>query len=84
MVRVWHGPRAELSLCEVWVLREGTWARHAPVPAGTGATMRGIESAAKEAGLMYPRGDEGRRRAHWRASLSDEGPAGFELPLALT
>lgn len=81
MLRVWHGPRAELNRCEVWSLRDGTWVRHAPVPAGTGATMRGMENAARDAGLTYPRGDEGRRRAHWRASLTDTGPAGFELPL---
>ncbi|MEU4387061.1 HAD family hydrolase [Promicromonospora sp. NPDC023805] len=81
VLRVWHGPRAELSRCEVWSLRDGTWVRHAPVPTGTGATMRGIENAARDAGLTYPRGDEGRRRAHWRASLADTGPAGFELPL---
>lgn len=82
VLRVWHGPSAVLDRCEVWALREGSWARHAPVPAGTGATMRGIESAAKEAGITYPRGDEGRRRAHWRANFTDDGPAGFELPLA--
>ncbi|MFC4631215.1 HAD family hydrolase [Promicromonospora alba] len=81
MLRVWHGPRAELSRCEVWNLRDGTWVRHAPVPAGTGATMRGVENAAREAGLVYPRGDEGRRRAHWRTSFTDGGPAGFELSL---
>ncbi|WP_369375653.1 HAD family hydrolase [Promicromonospora sp. Populi] len=80
-VRVWHGIRAGLSRCEVWTLQDGTWVRHAPVPAGTGATMRGIENAAREAGLAYPRGDEGRRRARWQASFGDGGPAGFELPL---
>lgn len=83
-LRVWHGPWVELSRCEVWVLREGNWERHARVPAGTGATMRGIESAAREAGLTYPRSDEGRRRAHWRTSISDDGLAGFELLLAPT
>ncbi|MFC8798973.1 HAD family hydrolase [Promicromonospora sp. NPDC057138] len=82
VVRVWHGTNAGLSRAEVWVLRDGSRVRHAPVPAGTGVTMRAIESAVKEAGLTYPRGDEGRRRAHWRASLADDGPAGFELPLA--
>ena len=82
VVRVWHGPRTGLSRCEVWGLRGGNWSQHAPVPAGTGVTMRAIESAAKEAGLAYPRGDEGRRRAHWRATFADDGPAGFELPLA--
>jgi hydroxymethylpyrimidine pyrophosphatase-like HAD family hydrolase len=82
VLRVWHGPRAGLSRCEVWALHDGSWVRHAPVPGGTGVTMRGIESAVKEAGLTYPRGDEGRCRAHWRASFADDGPAGFELPLA--
>jgi hydroxymethylpyrimidine pyrophosphatase-like HAD family hydrolase len=81
-IRVWHGPRTDLTRCEAWTLSDGTWVRHAPVPAGTGATMRGIENAAREAGLSYPRGDEGRRRAHWRANVSGHGPAGFELPLA--
>lgn len=80
-LRVWHGPRAELSRCEVWTLQGGTWVRHAAVPAGAGATMRGVENAAREAGLAYPRGDEGRRRAHWRTSFTGVGPAGFELPL---
>ena len=81
-VRVWHGSRAHLARCEVWTLQDGVWARHGPLPAGTGSTMRDIESAAREAGLVYPRGDEGRRRARWRASIPDDGPAGFELPLA--
>jgi hypothetical protein len=84
IVRVWHGTGAGLSRCEVWTLRDGAWVRHAPVPAGTGATMRAIERAAREAGLTYPRGDEGRRRAHWRASVLHDGPAGFDLPLSLT
>ncbi|MFD6139920.1 HAD family hydrolase [Promicromonospora sp. NPDC060271] len=82
VLRVWHGPRAELNRCEVWTLQDGTWVRHAPVPAGTGATMREVENAAREAGLAYPRGDEGRRRAHWRTRFTGVGPAGFELPLA--
>jgi hydroxymethylpyrimidine pyrophosphatase-like HAD family hydrolase len=82
IVRVWHGTGTGLSRCEIWTLREGTWVRHAPVPAGTGTTMRAIERAAREAGLTYPRGDEGRRRAHWRASVLHDGPAGFDLPLA--
>jgi hydroxymethylpyrimidine pyrophosphatase-like HAD family hydrolase len=82
VLRVWHGTRIGLSRCEVWTLRDGTWVRHAPVPAGTGATMRELENAARDAGLAYPRGDEGRRRAHWRASFTDAGPAGFELPFS--
>lgn len=82
IARVWHGTGAGLSRSEVWTLREGVWVRHAPIPAGTGVTMRAIERAAREAGLTYPRGDEGRRRAHWRASVLHDGPAGFDLPLA--
>lgn len=81
-LRVWHGTGPGLSRCEIWTLREGSWGRHAPVPAGTGATMRAIERAAREADLTYPRGDEGRRRAHWRTAAFQDGPAGFELPLA--
>ncbi|MFC4626930.1 HAD family hydrolase [Promicromonospora alba] len=81
-LRVWHGTHTGLARCEVWTLHLGTWVLHAPVPAGTGATMRGVENAAREAGLVYPRGNEGRRRAHWRASFTGVGPAGFELPLA--
>lgn len=81
VLRVWHGIRADLSRCEIWTLRGSIWTRHAPVPAGTGATMRGLENAAREASLVYPRGDEGRRRAHWRTSIPENGPAGFELPL---
>jgi hypothetical protein len=84
LVRVWHGTGTGLSRCEIWTLREGAWIRHAPVPAGTGVTMRAIERAAREAGLTYPRGNEGRRRAHWRASVLHNNPNGFNLPLALT
>lgn len=83
VLRVWHGPQAELSRCEAWTLRNGTWVKHASIPSGAGGTMRGIESAAREAGLTYPRGGEGRRRAHWRTSFTDDGPAGFDLPLKL-
>jgi hydroxymethylpyrimidine pyrophosphatase-like HAD family hydrolase len=82
VVRVWHGTRAHLERCEIWTLDVGTWVKHAPVPAGSAATMRDIETAVREAGLVYPRGDEGRRRAHWRTSIPDDGPAAFELPLA--
>jgi hypothetical protein len=81
VLRVWHGARAGLARCEAWALEGGIWVKHSPVPAGTGATMRGIETAAREAGLTYPRGDEGRRRARWRTSVSENGPAGFELRL---
>lgn len=41
-----------------------------------GVTMRAIERAAREAWLTYPRGDEGRRRAHWRVSILHDGPLG--------
>lgn len=81
VLRVWHGPETNLARCEAWTLQNGTWVKHVPIPAGAGATMRGIETAAREAGLTYPRGDEGRRRAHWHTSIPDNGPAGFELPL---
>jgi hypothetical protein len=43
--------------------------------------MRAIEVAAREAGLAYPRGEIGRRRAHWRSTRDQRGWAGFELPL---
>lgn len=81
VLRVWHGAGADLCRCEAWTLQEGRWVTHAPIPSGVGITMRAIEAAALEAGLPYPRGDEGRRRAQWRSVIGD-GPAGFELPLS--
>jgi hypothetical protein len=81
VLRVWYGSKTDLARCEAWTLQNGAWVKHAPIPAGSGATMRDLETAAREAGLTYPRGNEGRRRAHWRASILDNGPAGFELPL---
>lgn len=78
VLRVWHGAGPDLAQCEAWTLQTGHWARHAPIPSGVGATMRAIEAAALEAGLPYPRGDEGRRRARWR-SVTGSGPAGFEI-----
>ncbi|MFD7022925.1 HAD family hydrolase [Promicromonospora sukumoe] len=81
VLRVWHGVGPELARCEAWTLQNGQWVRHAPIPSGVGSPMRAIESAALEAGLPYPRGDEGRRRAQWR-SVTGDGPAGFELPLS--
>jgi Cof subfamily protein (haloacid dehalogenase superfamily) len=81
MLRVWHGTGPDLARCEAWALDSGRWVRHAPIPSGVGATMRAIETAALEAGLPYPRGDEGRRRAQWR-SFTNDGRAGFELPLS--
>ncbi|MEV0949691.1 HAD family hydrolase [Promicromonospora sp. NPDC050249] len=79
-LRVWHGTGPDLARCEAWTLQDGFWVRHAPIPSGVGITMRAIEAAALEAGLPYPRGEEGRRRAQWR-SVTGDGPAGFELPL---
>ncbi|WP_158281012.1 HAD family hydrolase [Promicromonospora sp. AC04] len=81
VLRVWHGTGPDLSRCEAWTLQAGQWVRHAPIPSGVGITMRAIETAALEAGLPFPRGDEGRRRAQWR-SVNGNGPAGFELPLS--
>ena len=81
VLRVWHGTGPDLSRCEAWTLQTGHWIRHAPIPSGVGTTMRAIEAATLEAGLPYPRGDEGRRRAQWR-SVTGPGPAGFELPLS--
>jgi hydroxymethylpyrimidine pyrophosphatase-like HAD family hydrolase len=83
VVRVWHGSSPDLAGCEVHTLRSGRWVWQAPVPAGKASTMRDVERAAREAGLTYPRGDEGRRRAHWRTTApgSESGRAEFELPL---
>jgi HAD superfamily hydrolase (TIGR01484 family) len=81
VLRVWHGVGPDLCRCEAWTLQDGRWVRHAPIPSGVGITMRVIETAALEAELHYPRGDEGGRRAQWR-SVTDDGPAGFELPLS--
>ncbi|WP_369374468.1 HAD family hydrolase [Promicromonospora sp. Populi] len=81
VLRVWHGAGPDLSRCEAWTLQTGHWVRHAPIPSGVGTTMRAIETAALAAGLPYPRGDEGRRRAQWR-SVTGHGTAGFELPLS--
>ncbi|MFD6444059.1 HAD family hydrolase [Promicromonospora sp. NPDC060204] len=83
VVRVWHGSSPDLAGCEVHTLRAGRWVRHAPIPAGRASTMRDVERAAREAGLTYPRGEEGRRRAHWRTTALRPGarPAQFELPL---
>ncbi|MFI2489947.1 HAD family hydrolase [Promicromonospora kroppenstedtii] len=83
VVRVWHGSSPDLAGCEVHTLREGRWVWQAPVPAGRASTMRDVERAAREAGLTYPRGEEGRRRAHWRTTARGprSGSAEFELPL---
>ncbi|MEV0951708.1 HAD family hydrolase [Promicromonospora sp. NPDC050249] len=81
VLRVWHGSGPDLARCEAWTLQDGRWARHAPIPSGVGVTMRAIETAALDAGMPVPRGEEGRRRARWR-SVTDDGPAGFELPLS--
>jgi hydroxymethylpyrimidine pyrophosphatase-like HAD family hydrolase len=82
VLRVWHGAESDLSRCEAWTVQTGHWVRHAPIPSGVGTTMRAIETAALEAGLPFPRGDEGRRRAQWRSVTTGSGPAGFELPLS--
>lgn len=84
VVRVWHGATPDLARCAVYLRQEGRWVRHAPVPAGTSVTMRDVERATREAGLVYPCGDEGRRRAHWRSASPDhpEASAEFELPLS--
>lgn len=81
VLRVWHGTGPDLSRCEAWTLQNGYWIKHSPIPSGVGTTMRAIEAAALEAGLPYPRGNEGRRRAQWR-SVIGHGSAGFELPLS--
>jgi hydroxymethylpyrimidine pyrophosphatase-like HAD family hydrolase len=81
VLRVWHEDHSEIARCDIWVLRDGVWVRHGPIPSGAGATMRAIEVAAREAGLAYPRGEIGRRRAHWRSARDQRGRAGFELPL---
>jgi hydroxymethylpyrimidine pyrophosphatase-like HAD family hydrolase len=81
VLRVWHENRSEVARCDVWVRRGGGWVRHGPIPSGAGATMRAIEVAVREAGLAYPRGLVGRRRAHWRSTRDQRGQAGFELPL---
>ncbi|MFI8523545.1 HAD family hydrolase [Promicromonospora sukumoe] len=81
VLRVWHGSGPDLARCEAWTLQDGRWVCHASIPSGVGVTMRAIETAALDAGMPYPRGDEGRRRAQWR-SVAGDGPAGFELPLS--
>lgn len=81
VLRVWHDHRPEVSRGDVWTLGEGAWVRHGPIPSATGSTMRDIEAAAREAGLSYPRGDIGRRRARWRSTRNGHGQAGFELAL---
>ncbi|GAA2225384.1 hypothetical protein GCM10010413_20000 [Promicromonospora sukumoe] len=81
VLRVWHGSGPDLARCEAWTLQDGHWVRHAPIPSGVGVTMRAIETAALDAGMPFPRGEEGRRRAWWR-SVTADGPAGFELPLS--
>jgi HAD superfamily hydrolase (TIGR01484 family) len=81
VLRVWHDRLPGISRCEVWTYDEAGWLRHAPIPSGAGTAMRAIEAAAREAGLEYPRGAVGRRRARWGSTVSEEGQAGFELPL---
>lgn len=81
-IRVWHGDDVYLAGAELWTCRRHGWMRHAPVPAGRGATIRDVAHAALDAGLTFPRGTEGRRRPWWRSTAYDDhgdGPAGFEL-----
>jgi hydroxymethylpyrimidine pyrophosphatase-like HAD family hydrolase len=82
VLRVWHDQRPGVVRCDVWTCSEGAWVLHGPILSGGGATMRAIEAAAREAGLRYPRGDVGRRRARWRSVRDVDGRVGFELPLA--
>lgn len=82
-VRVWFGDDV-LARVELWIRRRHGWVRHAPIPAGRGATMRAVEHAALDAGLSFPRGTEGRRRPWWRSAADSGTPAGFELPLGPT
>ena len=81
-LHVWHGVANDLAGCEVWTLHTGEWNAHASIPAAARVTMRDVENAAREAGLDYPSGEIGRRRAQWRTTPSGPGrPAGFELPV---
>ncbi|MBE1878709.1 HAD family hydrolase [Myceligenerans pegani] len=89
-VRVWHDTHSDTDLAgaELWTRLPGTTdgARHAPLPAARGATMRDIEHAVTDAGLTFPRGQVGRRRAHWHSTLAVTGrhshrPPGFGLPV---
>lgn len=81
VLRVWSDQRPGISHCDIWTLQGDVWKQHSPIPSAAGATMRDIEAAAREAGLSYPRGQLGRRRAHWRSTRDNEGRPGFELPL---
>lgn len=78
ILRVRHGDGPTLRDVAAWV-HDGEWRVHAPIPAGTGATMRDVENAATEAGLTYPVADLG-LRARWRRSVAD-GPSAYELVL---
>ncbi|WP_164545257.1 HAD family hydrolase [Antribacter gilvus] len=79
-LRVWHGTGPALTSVTAWLLDDGPWRTHAPIPAGTGATMRDVENAATEARLAYPAADIA-LRARWRRTTLTDGPTSYELPL---
>jgi hypothetical protein len=76
-IRAWHQPGSrDLAVAEVWtrsaMIASGGWIRHAPLPAAHAASIRDVEHAAIEAGLTFPRGNVGRRRAQWRSTATPE------------
>ncbi|MCF4121280.1 Cof-type HAD-IIB family hydrolase [Antribacter sp. KLBMP9083] len=79
-LRAWHGTGPALSSVTAWLLDDGEWRVHAPVPAGTGATMRGLEVAARAAGLAFPVAEDA-PRARWRRTTLTDAPSSYELPL---
>ncbi|WP_374726979.1 DNA-processing protein DprA [Promicromonospora iranensis] len=83
----WPGIDAQPSWVQPWPVGRQPQCYVQGWPAPTPAAMptcSGQLSPTEVSGLTYPRGDEGRRRAHWRAGVLHEGPAGFDLPLVLT
>lgn len=92
VVRIWHetddDADTDLAGAEIWTRHPDSsdWTRHAPLPAARGATMHDVAYAALDAGLTFPRGHVGRRRAQWRSTAAVTGrhsrrPPGFELRL---